>query len=109
MTYQKAIETLGKRESKKICNNTYLEKREDSIAIRLHNTDILTFCQDGKIILNTDGWKTATTKDRFNRYLEGFNVIQENSVWYLIDMTNSDRYIYEDDTAICGKNNNNLK
>lgn len=55
--------------SKKIANNTVQYKLTDGTeVIRLHNTDILTKYRNGKIVLNTDGWLTPTTKERLNNY-----------------------------------------
>lgn len=54
---------------RKIDNNTYLERRSDgSIAVRLHDTDVVTYYPDGLIELRTDGWDTSTTQDRIDRY-----------------------------------------
>jgi hypothetical protein len=51
--------------SRNLANNTYVERRdEDTVAIRLHATDVVTFHRDGRIVLNTGGWRTVTTKDR---------------------------------------------
>lgn len=70
--------------SRKLANNTYLQRRGDSIAVRLHATDILTLQLNGDIVLDTGGWTTATTKARFNEFLpRGFRVHSEKGVWYL--------------------------
>ncbi len=59
--------------SRKVDNNTYAQRRGDGvIAIRLHATDILTFHRDGRIVLDTNGWTTVTTKDRMNKHLPRF-------------------------------------
>lgn len=55
--------------SKKLDNNTYAERRgEDVIAVRLHATDVVTYFRDGRVVLDTGGWRTVTTKDRINGY-----------------------------------------
>lgn len=61
-------------DSRKVCgDNTYVERRDGgTIAIRLHQTDIITFSQRGdatRIILNTDGWHTLITKQRLEQFL----------------------------------------
>lgn len=67
---------------RKLKNNTYAERRDNqAIAIRLHNTDILTFHQDGKIVVTSGGWKTVTTKARLNEYLEDYGISQEKGLW----------------------------
>jgi hypothetical protein len=58
-------------QSRKVANNTYLERRGDDIAVRLHATDVVTFHADGTITLSTGGWFTVTTKARINDYLPG--------------------------------------
>jgi hypothetical protein len=54
--------------------------------IRYHNTDVVTF-DNLKIILNTGGWFTNTTKTRMNQAANqfnlGFKVFQKNGYWYV--------------------------
>jgi hypothetical protein len=56
------------KDRRKLTHNTYVERRGDDIAIRLHETDVLTFRPDGSVSYDTGGWFTVTTKDRMNRY-----------------------------------------
>lgn len=75
--------------SKKIANNTIQYKLADGTeVIRLHNTDIFTKYRNGKIVLNTDGWLTPTTKDRLNNYTDALmpkgyrlGISQEKKRW----------------------------
>jgi len=85
MNYQSATAQLTGRNSqrRKVGNNTYLERRGEDIAIRLHNTDIITFHQNGEITLNTGGWTTVTTKARMNEFLEGWYISQSKGQWYI--------------------------
>lgn len=54
---------------KKAANNTYVERRDaDTIAVRLHDTDVVTYHADGRITLDTGEWYTVTTKERINRF-----------------------------------------
>ena len=79
MNHATASAKLGTRASRKLANNTYLEKREDgSIAIRLHSTDVVTFRPDGSTVLNSGGWFTSTTKDRIGL---AFRVSQHKGRW----------------------------
>jgi hypothetical protein len=58
--------------SRKVANNTYLERRPDGdIAVRLHATDVVTFHADGTATLDSGGWLTVTTKARMNEWLPG--------------------------------------
>ena len=82
-----AAETrLGKRESRKIDNNTYLIRRgPQEIALRLHNTDIATYWgadhpNAHKITLSNGGWLTLTTKRRLNEWTPAF-ISQKNWQW----------------------------
>jgi hypothetical protein len=71
MTYTAADTKLQGRNhrSRKIANNTYLERRQDGvIAVRLHNTDVVTLYSDGRVVLNSGGWRTSTTAQRINSY-----------------------------------------
>ena len=82
MDYTTVVSKLSPRESRKIGNNTYLQRREDgSIAVRLHETDILTFHADGRTVYNSGGWRTVTTKARMNEY-GPLRLYTERGVWY---------------------------
>lgn len=71
-------EELGKP----VANNTRLYRRgPTTIALRLHETDVLTFESDGRITFRTGGWQTFTMKDRLNQ--QGVIMIfQEGWEWY---------------------------
>jgi len=75
--------------SRKIANNTYLQRRGNGIALRLHDTDVVTYYHVS-IVLNTDGFWTNVTKDRINVGLElagipwsKAHVFTDNRVWYV--------------------------
>lgn len=74
--------TKGKRvDSRKIANNTYLVRRGDDIAVKLHDTYVVTYHRTNPwapltdrpaphaTSLDTGGWLTVTTKDRINACL----------------------------------------
>lgn len=97
-------------ESKVIDNNTVWYKLKDGTTkIRLHLTDIITRQTNGDIILNSGGWKTVTTKDRLNSYLQplGFYISQRNSVWYIKKDGKDTDYIFNDGMIIT--NNGGIK
>lgn len=52
--------------------------------VTYHSTDVVTF-NDCWILLDTGGWKTATTKSRMNQTANqmelNFNVYQEKGTW----------------------------
>ncbi len=70
MTYEQLDARLTGRNqrSRKLANNTYAERRDaDTIAIRLHATDVVTYHKDGRVVFNDGGWLTVTTKERMNQ------------------------------------------
>jgi hypothetical protein len=89
------------REARKVGNNTYKHRRgEDAVAVRLHDTDVLTAHRGGRIVLNSGGWHTVTTKDRIRAYLPApWSLISERGRWYIT----RGRYVWEtkDATAPC--------
>lgn len=82
MNYQSALDKLSGRESRKVGNNTYLHKAGEDIALRFHKTDVVTFKQNGDVVLDSGGWKTPSTKVRINDYIPG-RIHQELSIWYV--------------------------
>ena len=83
MDYTTANAKLGTRDSRKLGNNTYLQRREDgSIAVKFHLTDVLAFHADGRTVYQSGGWRTVTTKARMNAY-GAVRIITERGVWYV--------------------------
>lgn len=82
--------------SKFIAPNTLkIEYKNGNKAIRLHDTDIITFA--GKdIILNSGGWRTRTTKERINDNSPAC-IVQFNGVWYL----SSNKRVYPQNSKEC--------
>jgi hypothetical protein len=70
--------------SKKIKNNTRLTVYQNGDKIyRLHDTDIISYVGD-KIILNSGGWDTVTTRSRFNEFLPlDIHVYRQKGVTYV--------------------------
>lgn len=85
MNYAQFNQSLTGRNktSRKLANNTYLVRAEGNIVVRLHDTNIVTYTPDNHIILDSGGWKTATTKDRMNKYSPVF-IHQERSIWRVL-------------------------
>lgn len=71
--------TIGKHATNIINNG-------DMIAIIYHSTPVVSFDAE-KIILNSGGWRTATTKTRMNQTSKqfdlGFRVYQKNFDWFI--------------------------
>lgn len=58
-------------DGKPLENNTRLFARGDDFSVRLHSTDIVTIHPDDSVTLNSGGWLTVTTKDRWKEYSPG--------------------------------------
>ena len=75
--------------SRKVGNNTFeVFYKNGDRAIRLHRTDIViwTTISSGlfsRVILNTNGWETVTTKARMNQYMPNGHVYQHKYKWYV--------------------------
>ena len=58
----------------------------DTTLVEYHDTVVVSFTKD-KIVLDSGGWKTATTKLRMNQtaneYNLGFQVYQDKKEWYV--------------------------
>ncbi len=79
--YKSLIEQMGRRATKKLMTATYARMEEQMVIVRYHDTDILYFHKDETIVFHTGGWKTSTTKLRFNT-LTPLNIWQEKGTWY---------------------------
>lgn len=83
-----AVLTGRCKERRKVANNTWLERRshngdpDDEIAVRLHDTDVVTYRRDGAISLNTGGWFTVTTKARINEFTP-FSISSVKGEWFV--------------------------
>ena len=84
--YHAMCDKLGTRQSRKMGNNTYLQRRDYAkseayaIALLYHSTDVVTWHSDGRIELFSGGWHTFTTKERINWYLPGV-LYQKRGQW----------------------------
>lgn len=103
-TYQQARALMDLRNKQgrtyaKLGNNLYLERRAaDALAVRYHQTDIVTFRPDGKIELRCGGWYTMTTKQNIGAF-SPFTVYQEKKIWYVNvgpDFTDANIVPFED-------------
>lgn len=95
-TYKEADQLLQGRNiaSRKLQNHTYLQRRADSIAVRLHNTDVVTYYPDGRVKLDSGGWRAHTTKERINNFAP-VRIWQRLGLWYVNNDT-----LFEDGMTI---------
>jgi hypothetical protein len=73
----------GLLERKKLGNNTWAVRSDDAVSVRLHSTDIVTFRSDGRVVLDSGGWRTVTTKERMNRFVPGVRVFSDRGRWFV--------------------------
>jgi len=90
MTYKEAVMMVVKGKTsashRKIGNNTYatILPGSGSVAIRLHDTIVVTIYPDDAVKVNSGGCRTNTTKNRINKY-SPVKVYQRNWRWYFDD------------------------
>lgn len=81
--FDRLIDELPHLDRRKLANNTYVRRLpDDTIAIRLHDTDIVIVHPDDTFMLDSGGWRTYTTKDRINKFSPA-RVYQERNHWYV--------------------------
>lgn len=66
----------------KLAHNTYLIRAGDAYVVRFHGTDVVTYYPDGRVRLNSGGWRTYTTKRRLNMF-GPVPVWAERGEWYV--------------------------
>lgn len=99
-TYEEADKFIGEKGERKVCNNTILYRCANLyapqeqyyglrasvgvIVLKLHNTSIVKWYSNGRIELNSGGWRTVITKQRMNAVISGLAYIsQEKYVWFI--------------------------
>ena len=79
--------SMSKTRRRKLANNTYLtvheDKTDDYFGVKLHDTVIVRWYSDGRVVLDSGGWRTRTTKDRMNIALKDWSVWTEDGIWYV--------------------------
>lgn len=82
-TFSQAMDKLNGKFRRKLENNTYLVMiNPNQIAVKLHNTYVVTINSNDTYELNNGGFKTTTTKDRINKYSPA-RIYQQKFIWYL--------------------------
>lgn len=79
------FKTGGEKLAKIVDRNTLEINDPEYRAIRLHDTNVLTFTP-GQVVLDSGGWETRTTKARMNEHLpSGLSVFQKDFDWFVRD------------------------
>lgn len=114
--YQRLTNKLGTRPSKKVGNNTYVVRHPDRLAVKFHQTDVVTAFPDGRIVVNSGGWKPGsgghgynpgwrsepgtTTMARMNDWLSsGWQIYRLKGEWYWYNRGSGVRH-WESDTRL---------
>jgi len=63
---------------------THLIKNGDSFGVKYHNTVVVTIHPDHTYTLNSDGYRTPTTKRKIEEYSPA-SIYQKNWIWYIYD------------------------
>lgn len=90
-SFDAIADRLGKRESRKLANNTYLVRLDaETIAVRFHSTNVLTFDRDS-VTMRDGGWLSMSTKDRLG-YAHGLRVWADRGTWIVGNGIETVRY-----------------
>ena len=107
MTYHKLNTLLqGRNKSqRKLGHNTYATRFDlldpAVISIRYHATNVLTFHPDGRVVFNSGGWRTSTTKQRLNRYGPANTYIHQHKFNWFITTDAGTQPFYDGFTLQC--------
>jgi len=81
MTHSEAEVMMGKRDKRKLANNTYLFRKGKAFVVRLHETNVVTIRPDGRYRLKSGGWFTPTTRDRVTRFSPAHVYLQKGILY----------------------------
>jgi hypothetical protein len=82
--YAQADKFLGSRSVKNLpsIRSTKIVRNDNGISLYYHNTAVVTFCTDGRIVIDPNGYRSKTTKDRINAAVPFLRVYQRKFEWY---------------------------
>jgi hypothetical protein len=103
MTYH-ALNTLlqGRNNSqRKIAHNTYALRLPTHFAIKYHSTHVLVFHPDGRVVFNTNGWRTSTTKLRLNKFGPPHTYVHQHKFNWFITTDAGTEPFYDGITLQC--------
>lgn len=101
LSFNGLMRFLNGREEKKLGSNTWVLKINnwgdglESVAVKYHNTNILTIDSEDIVTINNGGWDTVTTKDRLNQFLrcKGVHIYQQKYEWYITGPMGTQKYV----------------
>ena len=62
-------------------NTLRFETAAGAVCFKLHDTVVVTCHGDGRVTLNSGGWRTVTTKARMNQHAKPYRVASDRGVW----------------------------
>jgi hypothetical protein len=89
----------GTHERRYKSNTRIVERANGTVEVILYETPVLIFSPENVVVLNSEGWRTPTTKARINEFLPaGFYLFQDRSEWYLryVDSCGEDVFNFAD-------------
>lgn len=80
----------------------YHFRNNDSYIIVYHDTPIIHIFPDGRYLLNTGGWRTASTKERLNTFLGDARVriFQKDKKWWIESLRWPEVWEFKDNIKI---------
>lgn len=96
-SYKEWLDFLGDKHRKKLCHKTEVYRvYRNAIVIYYQASPIVSIYNDGKLILNSCGWLSQTTKKRINQLTPtNFQVYQQDFIWYCTDASGDTKEFYE--------------
>jgi len=93
---------LGTRYSAGLRNHTSLVRMDHSIAVKYHDTDIVTYNWEGTIVLDNGGWYTTSTCERMNLYNPLGRIWITKRIWWYhpVEKGLAERTAYEYENGI---------
>lgn len=73
----------SERNGKPYANNTRIYRRGEAVALCLHWTDVVTAFEDGRVVLDSGGWRTVTTKERIHSAIAPWFLLQRKGAWFV--------------------------
>lgn len=87
-SHSAAVALLGNKARTKVGHNTWLEVKDAMrVALVYHNTAIVTYYADGRVVLDNGGYYSVTTKARISGAMRAAGIgglTQRKGEWYFV-------------------------
>lgn len=85
-TYKNALAYIREGRSgwdRPVANNTRIHVRDDgAIGLRLHQTDVVVYYENGDVSFDSGGWRTVTTSDQV-AYHPDYSIFSAGGIWFI--------------------------